>query len=102
MALAASRTGSLFGEIAVANAWIDHGSTVAPARETSPIASRLEALEPAEVTPAGESAQNAAASARHAEIYALADAGQDATEIAARLGRPSGEVALILALRTKS
>lgn len=29
MALAASRTGSLFGEIAVANAWIDHGSTVA-------------------------------------------------------------------------
>ena len=29
MALAASRTGSLFGEIAVANAWIDHGSSVA-------------------------------------------------------------------------
>ena len=29
VALAASRTGSLFGEIAVANAWIDHGSSVA-------------------------------------------------------------------------
>ena len=29
VALAASRTGSLFGEIAVADAWIDHGNSVA-------------------------------------------------------------------------
>lgn len=38
---------------------------------------------------------------RHAEIYALADQGRDAYEIAAQLGRPRGEVELILALRSK-
>jgi hypothetical protein len=31
----------------------------------------------------------------------LADAGEEAPEIAARLGRPAGEVELILALRAK-
>src|SRR5689334_19506265 len=36
---------------------------------------------------------------RHAEIYALADQGRRPTEIAQQLGRPSGEVELILALR---
>jgi len=36
---------------------------------------------------------------RHAEIYAMADEGRSATDIASRLGRPSGEVELILALR---
>jgi hypothetical protein len=36
---------------------------------------------------------------RHAEIYALADEGRPASEIAQRLGRPSGEIELILALR---
>ncbi|HEX3357589.1 MAG TPA: hypothetical protein VHS31_11520, partial [Tepidisphaeraceae bacterium] len=39
---------------------------------------------------------------RHAEVYSLADLGQDAKEIAARLNRPSGEVELILALRPRS
>ncbi len=39
---------------------------------------------------------------RHAEIYSLADMGQDAKEIAARLNRPSGEIELILALRPRS
>lgn len=38
---------------------------------------------------------------RHAEIYSLADEGRDAREIATRLGRPSGEVELILALRPR-
>jgi hypothetical protein len=38
---------------------------------------------------------------RHAEIYALADEGRDANEIASRLSRPRGEVELILALRSK-
>lgn len=38
---------------------------------------------------------------RHTEIYALADQGRDAYEIAAQLGRPRGEVELILALRSK-
>jgi hypothetical protein len=38
---------------------------------------------------------------RHAEVYALADQGRDAGDIAAKLGRPRGEVELILALRSK-
>jgi hypothetical protein len=37
----------------------------------------------------------------HSEVYALADQGRDAYEIAAQLGRPRGEVELILALRSK-
>lgn len=36
---------------------------------------------------------------RHAEIYALADAGHSPMDIARQLDRPSGEVQLILALR---
>ncbi len=36
---------------------------------------------------------------RDAEIYALADRGQPASEIARQLNRPAGEVELILALR---
>ena len=39
---------------------------------------------------------------RHAEIYSLADQGKGAHEIATRLGRPSGEVELILALRPRA
>lgn len=38
---------------------------------------------------------------RHAEVYALADEGRGAGEIAARLNRPSGEIELILALRPR-
>ena len=38
---------------------------------------------------------------RHAEVYALADEGRDANFIASQLGRPRGEVELILALRSK-
>lgn len=47
---------------------------------------------------AGEESGLAALS-RHREIYDLADAGQSAQAIAAKLSRPSGEVELILALR---
>jgi len=36
---------------------------------------------------------------RHAEIYALADQGRTPVDIASHLGRPSGEIELILALR---
>lgn len=39
---------------------------------------------------------------RHAEVYALADAGRNAREIAQDLGRPSGEIELILALRPRA
>ena len=38
---------------------------------------------------------------RHAQVYALADEGRDANDIASQLGRPRGEVELILALRSK-
>lgn len=38
---------------------------------------------------------------RHAQIYHLFDQGKSAPEIAHQLGRPSGEVELILALRPK-
>lgn len=38
---------------------------------------------------------------RHAEVYALADQGNSPPEIAARLGRPNGEIQLILALRSR-
>jgi hypothetical protein len=40
--------------------------------------------------------------ARHTEIYSLADAGQSAHDIAKQLGRPRGEIELILALRTRA
>jgi len=46
------------------------------------------------------SAPVSVASLMHAEVYALADEGCGAKEIAARLNRPSGEIELILALRT--
>lgn len=36
---------------------------------------------------------------RHAEIYALADQGRSASDIARQLNRPTGEIELILALR---
>ena len=36
---------------------------------------------------------------RHAQVYDLADEGLSAPEIARQLGRPSGEIELILALR---
>lgn len=38
---------------------------------------------------------------RHAEVYSLADQGHDVHQIASELGRPRGEVELILALRSK-
>jgi hypothetical protein len=37
---------------------------------------------------------------RHAEVYALADQGLSPRDVARRLGRPNGEIELILALRT--
>jgi hypothetical protein len=38
---------------------------------------------------------------RHADVYALADQGRSAPQIAQTLGRPNGEVELILALRPR-
>ena len=39
---------------------------------------------------------------RHADIYTLADQGRSAGQIADTLGRPSGEIELILALRPRT
>jgi hypothetical protein len=39
---------------------------------------------------------------RYEQVYMLADQGRSAIEIAKKLGRPSGEIELILALRPKS
>ncbi|MBC8107964.1 MAG: hypothetical protein H7Z14_15355 [Anaerolineae bacterium] len=38
---------------------------------------------------------------RHVEVYALSDQGRTVPQIAAELGRPSGEIELILALRPR-
>jgi hypothetical protein len=38
---------------------------------------------------------------RHAAVYALADSGLNAAQIAQRLARPNGEIELILALRSR-
>jgi hypothetical protein len=42
-----------------------------------------------------------AARAKHAEVYALQDAGRTPLQIAEQLGRPTGEIELILALRPR-
>lgn len=52
--------------------------------------------------PAPESSPESAEDLRYSEIYALADAGHSAQDIAQRLDRPSGEIELILALRSST
>jgi hypothetical protein len=52
-----------------------------------------------EIDPLERATSAPAVDPRHAEIYALADQGRGALEIAQKLGRPNGEVELILALR---
>ena len=47
----------------------------------------------------GPAESGLAAIGRHNDIYALADAGKSPADIAKELGRPAGEIELILALR---
>jgi hypothetical protein len=49
--------------------------------------------------PASNSMPEAKLDPRHVQVYELADGGHPPQEIARLLGRPSGEVELILALR---
>ncbi len=42
-----------------------------------------------------------ASDARHRQVYALADQGRSAAEIARQIDRPYGEIELILALRPR-
>jgi len=64
-------------------------STAPPIQDFIPETTIAEAPAPLQLDP------------RHREIYALADEGHGAKEIATRLNRPSGEVELILALRPR-
>src|SRR4051794_6753923 len=62
--------------------------------ETPPPEPEIKPLEPRVIPPAND--------ARYSAIYSLADAGHTVAEIAQQLGRPRGEVELILALRVPS
>lgn len=59
---------------------------------------------PAETEPGGSAIahSDAATEPRHADVYALADDGLSAHDIAQHLDRPSGEIELILALRSST
>jgi hypothetical protein len=58
-------------------------------------------MEPAD-TPRPHSMDYHLPDPRYEQVYTLADQGSTAQEIARKLDRPSGEVELILALRTRS
>jgi DNA-binding NarL/FixJ family response regulator len=77
------------------NARPDHGPTPSVQRRQPPMAEEEEERPPMRlVVPE-------AVDPRHAEVYRLADQGQTPQQIAQRLGRPSGEIELILALRAR-
>jgi hypothetical protein len=75
----------------------ENGSTTpsSPAPTVPDVVGEPRSLETREVQPSGPDP-------RHAEVYALADQGLSAREVARRLGRPNGEIELILALRAGS
>ena len=54
-----------------------------------------------QATPAASAAAPAEIAARHAQVYALLDEGLTPYQIADRIGRPEGEVELIIALRPR-
>ena len=76
-------------------------SSAARREPPGPTAERMALLGDADEPAAPSEASRVPIDPRHAEVYALADAGRSAHEIASRLGRPSGEVELILALRPR-
>jgi hypothetical protein len=63
-----------------------------------------EAIEKLKAPPQSRAAVESAAEdeedRRHADVYTMADQGLDSRQIAQRLARPSGEIELILALRS--
>jgi hypothetical protein len=70
--------------------------TLAPTGLRQSLAEREALMQPLDAPPPPPEPQ---IDPRHAEIYALADQGRTPVDIASRLGRPSGEIELILALR---
>jgi hypothetical protein len=63
-----------------------------PSRAASPFSLAARTSQPSEEL-------DAPVNPSHAEVYALADQGRSPREIAAQLGRPDGEIELILGLR---
>jgi hypothetical protein len=59
----------------------------------------MQPLDVPPITPVSAPPPPPAIDSRYAEIYALADQGRSPRDIATHLGRPSGEIELILALR---
>lgn len=66
------------------------------------LAANQEPKSPVKEGAGGHAAEAAEPDPRHVEVYALADRGCSPAEIARQLGRPSGEIELILALRTSA
>jgi hypothetical protein len=78
----------------------DNGSAARPEASREIDSAEQAALSTARPTTV-EAAPTATVDPRYADVYALADEGRSAHEIARLLGRPAGEVELILALRPK-
>jgi hypothetical protein len=75
-----------------------------PAASPCPPTTQAEALQPSRppdrpTCDAGDMSLRPSAGGRREEVYALADGGLEAAEIARRIGSPVGEVELILGLR---
>lgn len=62
---------------------------------------KLPAASPGYVPPPPADRPAMTSDSRHAQVYALADEGRNAGEIASSLDRPKGEIELILALRAR-
>lgn len=75
------------------------GTTHTPKPGNQSDAERAALMQPLDVPPSTPAPPEPAVDPRYAEIYALADEGRSPRDIATRLGRPSGEIELILALR---
>jgi len=103
-----TRSAKLEALIREADAKIAELKSLGGSTETAAYQSLRSAFQPTSSNRVSESESRTAASnqsdaqdSHHSDVYALADQGRDAYEIAAQLGRPRGEVELILALRSK-
>jgi len=74
----------------------------APAPSAAPLLPGPHPYSPASTTATAAAPPTDPINPRYAEIYTLADQGHTPQEIAHQLGRPNGEIQLILALRPRS
>jgi hypothetical protein len=84
-------------KIALLRALSDGAARAGAAPDGGAQANPAARLQPADIAPGLAPAMDA----RHAEVYELADAGLSARQVAQQLGRPYGEVELILAIRPR-